>query len=232
MIECYKLYLPKSKREIKIDVSVPRYRDNITFDCLYMLDGQNSFKDSKASFGRSLRATKAFSFAAREMNKRILGIGIHNSGSDLGKINEYTPFLIDNPANEEWKSQDINICHSFCYDFVHTIIPFIEKKYNTFGTKEHRYIYGSSLAAVTAIYLGLKYDVFGQIGAFSTASFLFENEFYKFLNKKQLNAKSIFLYVGKYEQSDDLYDSNLYYNSAIKLFNYFKEHNVRTRSSK
>ena len=229
MIECYKLYLPKSKREIRIDVSVPRYRDNITFDCLYMLDGQNAFKDSKASFGRSLRATKAFSFAAREMNKRILGIGIHNSGSDLGRINEYTPFLIDNPANQEWESQDINICFSFCYDFVHTIIPFIEKKYNTYNSKEHRFIYGSSLAAVTAIYLGVKYDVFGMIGAFSTASFLFENEFYHFLDNSKLINKNIFLYVGKYEESDDLYDNKLYYNSAINLFNYLKANKVKTR---
>ena len=56
MLEYYRLYLPKSKREVKIEVSVPRNRDNVTFDTIYFLDGQNAFKDSHASFGRSLRA--------------------------------------------------------------------------------------------------------------------------------------------------------------------------------
>lgn len=229
MIEYFKLYLPKSHREVKIDVSVPRYDKSIKFDCLYMLDGQNAFKDSRASFGRSLRATKAFGFTSKEMGKRILGIGIHNSGSDLGRINEYTPFKIDNPAYEEWKNQDIEICKNFCDDFINTIIPFIEKKYNTYKSSDHRFIYGSSLAAITAIYLGVRYNKFNYIGAFSTASFLFQNEFYQFLDNNDLNKKNIFLYVGKFESSDDLYDKNLYFNSSYKLYNYLKEKKIRTR---
>ena len=46
MQEFYKLYLPKSKREIKIEVSLPRIKDDILFDTLYLLDGQNAFSDS------------------------------------------------------------------------------------------------------------------------------------------------------------------------------------------
>ncbi len=230
MIEYYKLYLPKSKREVKIEVSVPRYRNNIIFDTLYLLDGQNAFKDSHAAFGRSIRATKALGFAAREMNQRILGVAIHNSGSDLGRINEYTPFPIDNPADEAWLSHDVQSCFKFCDDFVSTIIPFIEKKYNTYGNMNHRFIYGSSLAAITAFYLGLNYpNTFAYIGAFSTASFLFENKFFDFLNSTQLTDKNIFLYVGKHEVSDDLYDSSIYLNSSLKIYNYLKNKNVRTR---
>lgn len=230
MVEYYTLYLPKSNREVRIEISVPRFREGIIFDTLYLLDGQNAFKDSHAAFGRSIRATKALSFAAKEMGKRILGVAIHNSGSDLGRINEYTPFLIDNPAAIEWNSQDLNICYDYCYDFINTIVPFIESNYNTYKSPEHRFIYGSSLAAITAIYMGFKYEnMFKYIGAFSTASFLFENEFYKFLNKNQNSLKDVFIYVGGNESSDEIYAQDAYIKSAYDLYHYLKNNGNRTR---
>lgn len=230
MLEYYKLYLPKSKREVKIEVSVPRHRENIIFDTMYFLDGQNTFKDSHASFGRSLRAAKDLSIAAKEFNKRILGVAVYNSESDLGRINEYSPFKILNAANKEWEGQDIKICKNYCDDFISTIIPFVEKKYNTYKSEEHRFIYGSSLAAITAIYMAYKYeDSFKYVASFSTPTFLFKKDYYKFLNKNKLKDKHIFLYVGKQEQSDDIYDKVTYYNSAKELYQYLKENNIKTR---
>lgn len=229
MIEYYKLYLPKSNREVKIEVSVPRYKDNILFDTMYFLDGQNAFNDSRAAFGRSIRATKHLGFTAKEFGKRILGVAVYNSGSDLGRINEYTPFKIDNAADDKWLSHDPIHCFNYCDDFVNTIIPFIEGKYNTCKDANHRFIYGSSLAAVTAIYLGCKYNVFNYIGAFSTASFLFEKEFISFLNNSKLDDKKIFLYVGKNESSDDLYDKSLYFNSSINIYRLLKNKKIPTR---
>lgn len=230
MIEYYRLYLPKSRREVKMEVSVPRYRANITFDTLYLLDGQNAFKDSHAAFGKSIRAAKALGFAAKEMNKRILGVAIYNSGSDMGRINEYTPFPIDNPADINWINHDVQNCFNFCDDFISTIIPFIEKKYKTFEDMRHRFIYGSSLAAVTAIYLGVHYPhTFSYIGAFSTASFLFERRFFEFMENSRLSEKNIFLYVGKKEDSDNVYDSCIYVHSSFKIYEYLKKRQVRTR---
>ena len=127
MIEYYTIFLPKSNREVKLEISGPRYRNGIKFDTFYLLDGQNAFLDSHAAFGRSIRATKCFSIAAKEMNKRILGVAIHNSGSDLGRVNEYAPFKIVNSPIDEWNKQDITECQNFCDDFINTIIPFIFK---------------------------------------------------------------------------------------------------------
>ena len=232
MIEYYTLFLPKSNREVKLEISGPRYRNGIKFDTFYFLDGQNAFLDSHAAFGRSIRATKCLSVAAKEMGKRILGIAIHNSGSDLGRVNEYSPFKIENPDIDEWKSQDVIECQNFCYDFVNTIIPFIEKNYDTYKDKNHRFIYGSSLAAVTALYIGFKYkDLFKYIGAFSTATFLFKNEFYKFLDENKDKNKDVFIYVGKRETSDNSYDENIYIDSAKELYNYFKQNKNRVRLS-
>ncbi len=230
MLEYYRLYLPKSKREVKIEVSVPRFRNGITFDTIYFLDGQNAFKDSHASFGRSIRAAKALGLAAKEMEKRILGVAIYNSETELGRINEYSPFKIKKCAFEEWKKQDIKVCKNFCEDFIHTIIPFIEKKYNTYKSFEHRAIYGSSLAAITAIYLAYNYkDSFKYVGSFSTPSFLYEEEYYKFLTNNKKEDVEVFLYVGKQEQSDDIYDKAIYYNSSMKLYHWLKENKIRTR---
>ena len=232
MLEYYRLYLPKSKREVKIEVSVPRYKENVIFDTIYFLDGQNAFKDSHASFGRSIRATKPLGLAAKEMKKRILGVAIYNSGSDLGRINEYSPFKIKNPPVKEWEKQDVKVCKNYCDDFIHTIIPFIEKKYNTPKDMTHRAIYGSSLAAITAIYMAYSYpDSFKYVGAFSTPTFLYPKEFYKFLDKSEKQTSDIFLYVGMQEASDDIYDKTVYYNSAMDLHNYFKNNKVRTRLS-
>lgn len=228
MIEIYNLYLPKSRREVTIEISAPRFKNNITFDLLFFLDGQNAFKDSHASFGRSIRATKYISFAAREMNKRIIGVAIYNSGSEMGRINEYCPFPMINAAQKEWLKHDVNECYKFCDDLVNTIVPFIEKKYKSSG---NRFIYGSSLAALTALYIGFKYkDAFNYIGAFSTASFLCEDDLLNFIKESNYN-KNVYLYVGKNETSDDIYDKNLYLNASLKIYNLLKEKNQRARLS-
>ena len=229
MNEFYKLYLPKSKREVRIEISIPKYRNHISFDTLYFLDGQNAFSDTRATFGRSIRATKHLNFAAKEMGKRIIGVAIHNSGTDMGRVNEYSPFKIDF-FTDKWRNNDVTECFNFCDDLVNTIVPFIESKYDVRPNPENRYIYGSSLAAVTAIYTAFKYpNSFNYVGAFSTASFLFEEAFYKFLTKNINHDKKVFLYCGKEETSDQMTLNSIYEDSTFKLYNFFKENNIKTR---
>ncbi len=77
MTEYVKLFLPKSKKEVKIEISLPRnVEEHATFDSVYFLDGQNAFKDSHAAYNRSLRATKYLGYMAYITNQRILGIAI------------------------------------------------------------------------------------------------------------------------------------------------------------
>ncbi|MCR5350478.1 MAG: hypothetical protein K6E20_05780 [Acholeplasmatales bacterium] len=230
MVEYFTIHFPKSDRDVRIEVSRPRVLDGITFDTLYLLDGQNAFRDTHAAFGRSIRATKALAFAAKEMNKRIIGIAIHNMGSEKGRVSEYTPFHIENEESKRFESENLEVCYNYCFDFVNTLIPYIEKKYPVYKDPSHRFIYGSSLAAITALYISFTYkDTFNYIGSFSTASFLFENAFYDFLNKNIDNTKKIFLYVGKKEKSDSMYIEDTYYKSALNLYNYLKDNNYKLR---
>lgn len=227
MTEYLKLYLPRSKKEIKIEISLPRFYDkNSSFDSIYFLDGQNAFKDSHAAYNRAIRATKYMGYMAYITNHKLIGIAIHNAGSEMGRINEYTPFKISNAASKEWEAQDLKICHNFCDDLIEVIIPYIEKKYPTSKT---RFIYGSSLAAMTAMYLGYNYDAFQGIGAFSTATFLCKEAMDHFLDEKFKPEVRLFLYVGKRESSDGSYDQKLYYNTSLELYHYAKQKNGKVR---
>lgn len=228
MIEFYRLYLPLSKREVKIQVSVPRNKDGIVFDTVYFLDGQNAFSDATSAFGRSIRATKHLGAMSKHLGKRILGVAIYNRGSDRGRVNEYSPWHIDNALEENWVDNDVRVFDKFYKDFISTIIPFISKKYNV---SDNRYIYGSSLAAVTAAYMCFNDDTFKGCGLFSLANFLFEDKFYEFMNEKIKNAKDkrVFLYVGKEEFSDSMERKDIYVSSVTKYHEYLKENKIPSR---
>lgn len=233
MIEYFNIYLPKTKREVKIEVSIPRnyQKLNTKFDTMYLLDGQNAFKDSHATFNRSIRASKHMGFVASATGKRTIGIAVYNARSEMGRINEYTPFLITNAADPVWaKTQDLKVCQNFCDDFVNVIIPYIDNKYPTIKEASHRYIYGSSLAALTAIYLAYNYpNTFGAIAAYSTASFLCPEEFYNFVDKRINPRVKFFLYVGRRETSDGSYDEELYYNASKTLYDIATKHFAKVR---
>ena len=214
MTETMTLYLPTVKREIIIELSIPKDTTQ-KWDTLYFLDGQNAFTDQHATYKRSIRAAKYLNYISKETNRPILGIGLYNALSDLGRISEYSPFKLTNLAYPSWKKQDLNWFQSFCKDFVSLIIPTIEARFNT---SSHRFIYGSSLAALTAIYLGYRYNLFEGVGAFSTASFLCAKELEDFIRKEFKPTVKLFIYVGKNEVSDDLYDSAIYYQSAKRLY--------------
>lgn len=232
MVEYINLYLPNTKREVKLEVSVPRYyqKSNTKFDTLYLLDGQNAFKDSNAAFNRSIRASRYLGHVAATMKKRIIGVAIHNAGSDIGRINEYTPYKIVNMAEASWDKQDVSYYEKFCLDVINTIIPYIDKKYPTNKNPENRFIYGSSLAGLTAIHMTYKYpNVFGAIGAFSTASFLCPIQLHEFL-EENINPKvRLFLYVGRKETSDGSYNEELYFNSSYELYKIAKNKNAKVR---
>ena len=44
-----------------------------------------------------------------------------------------------------------------------------------------------------------------------------------------MKCSNVFLYIGKNEKSDDIYDDTLYLKSSKKLYNLFKNNNINTR---
>ena len=211
MLKNYKVHLNKSNRDINISVYEPKLKDNMK--CLYLLDGQNAFKDTKTMFNRSLRLMNIINYLST-LNVNIMAIGIE---SNHKRNDEYSPFKIISPSILDGASNDISYCHSFSDDVINDIIPFIENKYNITPDRNNRIIYGSSLGAIESLYLGLKYDAFNSIGAFSTASFIYDNDFNDFILSTLNVGKRIFIYVGEREESDSEFKPIDYLNSAHDL---------------
>lgn len=234
MIEKMNLYCPNLRRKLKISVSIPKNykQSDVEFDALYMLDGQNIFKDSDAAFGRSLRMGKYLAIMARKYNKRICCIAIHNSESDLGRINEYTPFPIEMKASEEWDSHDLSISKAYTKDFISTIIPYINSRYPIKKNPQNNFIMGSSLGALYAIYIANTYPkYFSGVGLFSPATFLCKTALRSHLTKNLNKNLRSFIYVGLEETSDDCFDKSLYFDEAKMLYSQLKENNCKTRLS-
>lgn len=232
MIFKKKLYFPKSKRNVTLEISLPHYdsKNPVFMDVLYFLDGQNAFKDSSAAFGRSIRAGKYLNLFSKHTHHQMLGVAVYNAGSDLGRTNEYLPFSIATEEKTLWKEHQTQISKNFCDDFVHTLFPYIEKNYPVLQGKKHRFLYGSSLAAITALYTSFQYpDSFQVIGAFSTASFLCEKELFDFMKEKGNPESKVFLYVGLKETSDGAFDETLYYESTLRLHRQLQQLNVKHR---
>lgn len=231
MLEFYKLYLPKTKKEVKIEVFISKLNKDNKMDSIYFLDGQNAFLDSHATYGRSIRAAKSIEKFIKMTGKNILGIGVWSGESDKARTFEYSPYEIDE-LPEDYKKEFNRQNHiDYCYDFVNTIIPFIEKKYNVYRSKSHRAIYGSSLGSIAALSIAYNHPkYFKTIGAFSTPTFLFHDEFMNFLKENITKyKKDIFVYCGKNETSDEKFLPNDYINSTDELYKLLKENKIRTR---
>ena len=72
-------------------------------------------------------------------------------------------------------------------------------------------------------------ESFNYVGAFSPATFLFEPDYFKFLNENIDTNKKVFIYYGKKEISDSMKRSGLYEKASFRLYDFFKEHNIKTR---
>lgn len=228
------LYLIESKKYVTLEIYIP-FDTQSKLDILYLLDGQNAFKDKNATFGRSLRMKKHLDFAYEEMNKNILGVSIYSPSNEIDRTNEYAPFTVTYSYIDSLKKNKTSKFKNFIKDFSNIIIPYIENNFNVNKGIEHRFLYGSSLAATTALFLAFKNDrLFNIVGCFSTALFLYHDEFYQFLDKRKNKDAKIFLYVGKNEISDSINDTTLYLKTSLELYNYLKEkgNNVKLLISK
>ena len=210
----YDYFYPKGKNKpLELTIYLPD--TNGTFDVLYLLDGQNAFRDHKTLYNNSLRLEGKLNYVNNK--NRLMAVAI---ASDEHRTNTYSPFKIKNTTTTEWLNNDIKVCKDFMDIVINELIPYIDNKYNTNRGYMHRFIYGSSLASITALYLSLGYkDSFSYTAAFSTASFIYDKkEFNSFITANISNKNNILLYVGAKEESDGEYDSSIYLDYTNELY--------------
>jgi predicted alpha/beta superfamily hydrolase len=130
------------------------------YPVLYMQDGQNLF-DAETAFvkGRTWRlaAIADETTEAGEVEPLIL-VGIANTGER--RVAEYTP-------THDWKMGG-GLADKYGRLLIEELLPFIATNYRIKPGMANAGLGGSSLGALAALYLGLKYsDVFGKLAVLS-----------------------------------------------------------------
>lgn len=222
MLENFKMNVVSLKRTIRISIYLPEDYNhcNDRYDVLYMLDGQNAFIDSQATFKCSLKAGDTLDLLEKQHYRNLIMVGIYSPSDHNQRISELCPFDI----SEEEIIYQPNMAALFADFIVHTLKPQIDAKYRTNEKKESTYIYGSSAGAIMATYLAYEYsNVFSVAGIFSLPAFICFKEFMCFCRSKFDPNVSIYLYVGDlegpYKDQPDAYPetSNLFYQHLTQF---------------
>lgn len=161
----------KEKRKAYVYIpDIAETDPELRFPVLYMFDGQNLFRDSDASFGKSWGLLKYLTehsvpliVAAIECN--------HHPEEDAcgGRLSEYSPFDFS-----DRRFGDIKGRGTVTMDYItRNFKPYIDKNYPTLADRKHTFISGSSMGGLMTVYALLAYnDVFSR-GAALSPSFSF-----------------------------------------------------------
>lgn len=168
-----------------------------TYPVLYMQDGQNLIDGISTFCEQSWRIDVTLDRCAGTPYGEFIVVGIDNAGEY--RFDEYSPW--------KCKALDPSVKNiggkgSEYADFlVDTVVPFIGKTYRVQNDREHTAIAGSSMGGVISLYTGVRYsEVFGAIGAFSTASWTAQEEMFTFLEQSDISMQQkFFLSVGTNE---------------------------------
>lgn len=144
------LYLPRAYDE------EPERR----FPVLYMLDGQNVFLDSEASFGRSWRMYDFLNFTQAP----VIVVAVESNPIGNNRLCEYSPF-----THTESDLGEIEGRGRIMMDWmVRKLKPTIDQRFRTLADREHTAIAGSSMGGLLSLYAACHYSsTFGLIACLS-----------------------------------------------------------------
>ena len=200
-MKTHELKVPYTGKLRRVRVLLPKNYETDTdrrYPVVYFHDGQNVFYSKEAYVGHSWKVIPAIK--RNPDISRMIVVAIDNDG--LQRMNEYSA----------WKYKESNIpgmqfggkgveYGEFVMDVVK---PFIDQEYRTLADREHTAMIGSSLGGNITQFMGLEYqDQIGCLGVFSSANWLHQEAFDRYIERKNLYAdQRIYIYVGT-EEADD-----------------------------
>lgn len=185
---------------------------------VYIMDGQNLFDDDhQDSFG-GWEVTDAVESMMSNGGRGVIIVGIDNSSGN--RDSELTPDIGQVvPAYRNEFSNRTGIQFS---DFVvNTVMPYVQKNYNSSKAAVDNCIAGSSSGGLEAFYIGMEHrDKFGQIGALSPAFLLFSSSTWQsYLSKYNFKAADmprLYIFNGNGDFENELYPDTLaMYNRLV-----------------
>ena len=200
-MKTHELKVPYTGKLRRVRVLLPKNYETDTdrrYPVVYFHDGQNVFYSKEAYVGHSWKVIPAIK--RNPDISRMIVVAIDNDG--LQRMNEYSA----------WKYKESNIPgmqfggKGIEYgEFVMEVVkPFIDQEYRTLADREYTAMIGSSLGGNITQFLGLEYqDQIGCLGVFSSANWLHQEAFDRYIERKKLYAdQRIYIYVGT-EETDD-----------------------------
>lgn len=222
-MKTHELEVPYTKQKRRIRVLLPKnYAKNSqkNYPVIYFHDGQNVLYSKESFSGHSWKVIPTIK--RNPDIEQMIVVAIDNDG--FNRMNEYSA----------WKYQESNIPgmqfggKGIEYaEFVMEIVkPFIDEHYRTKSDRLHTAMIGSSLGGNITQFLGGEYqDQIGCLGIFSSANWLHQEAFDRYIERKKLQTdQRIYIYVGT-EEADDtdktLMAGNIkqaYIDSSVRYF--------------
>ncbi|MDG4512012.1 alpha/beta hydrolase [Streptococcus suis] len=200
-MKTHELGVPFTGRNRRVRVLLPKgYAEDTerTYPVVYFHDGQNVLYSKEAFSGHSWKVIPTIK-RNPDISKMIV-VAIDNDGME--RMHEYAA----------WKYSETSIPGvqfggkgTLYAEFVMDVVkPFIDKEYRTKSDKAHTAMIGSSLGGNITQFMGLAYqDQIGCLGVFSSANWLHQDAFDRFIERKKLDpSQRVYIYVGT-EEADD-----------------------------
>ena len=222
-MKTHELEVPFKGRNRRVRVLLPKgYAEDTerTYPVVYFHDGQNVLYSKEAFSGHSWKVIPTIK-RNPDISKMIV-VAIDNDGME--RMHEYAAWKYSETSIPGVQFGGKGILYA---EFVMDVVkPFIDKEYRTKSDKAHTAMIGSSLGGNITQFMGLAYqDQIGCLGVFSSANWLHQDAFDRFIERKKLDpSQRVYIYVGT-EEADDtdktLMAGNIkqaYINSSLTYF--------------
>ncbi|MBQ7885531.1 MAG: alpha/beta hydrolase [Clostridia bacterium] len=149
------------------------------FPVLYMLDGQNVFLDSEASFGRSWRMYDYLNWSEAP----VIVVAVASNPIGNNRLCEYSPFTHEEPGLGEIEGRGRVMMDWM----VRVLKPQIDRHFRTLPGREDTAIAGSSMGGLLSLYAACCYSgVFSRIACLSPSVWVDPGRVRKMLRRARI----------------------------------------------
>lgn len=196
------------------------------YSVLYMCDGQNLFGQMSTLSGYEWECDETVLSLMQNGGDGVVVVGVACGDTEAQRNHELTPNL---GRLSSLGSGDVSYQNGggkvFSDFMVDTVIPYVEKNYNT---NSMRGIAGSSSGGIEAFYIGMEHmDKFSYIGALSPAFILYDKAVWDtYLNTKDFSGNVPRIYFFNGNGNDSL--EKALYNNAVAMQGWMTSHGYPT----
>ena len=179
-------------------IYLPRGYDQNTwkkYPVLYMHDGTNVFRPG-GIYGTWAAETNADSMISLGMMRETIIVATDTS---TNRSREYIP-----PGDDEGAGP--GLADQYAHLLIDYVKPMIESTYRTLTNRADTIVMGSSYGGLVSLYLGLETNVFGKIGALSSAAVVASN-FMGRVDSNNTYGARIYLDMGTLDLDASLWES-------------------------